>query len=312
MLRIFKRIFRLSFLIFIFVLLTGCIFKQAVEKLTVDQSEVITFVDEELTLIAKVLPLDAKQKVIWLSSDEKIATVEDGTITALSNGNVVITAIAGTKSVKVRVTVLNTDSKDLLEAMDDSNFLNYQVDLGVFMRVNGEYIDSKSKMFVHNNKMETQIDSEKIYTLILGDTVYVATHYSGDKWGVVTTEDPEGSNGIDEQLILSVADFSKVENYYSLKEDKAKEYAQLISDYMKFEAIVLQVENLIYKIKVTEGKIREIEIKFDCRFNITEGERSADVNLNLFMKMTFINYGNVIVDIPKEVMDEINIARKQH
>jgi len=312
MLRIFKRIFRLSFLIFIFVLLTGCIFKQAVEKLTVDQSEVITFVDEELTLIAKVLPLDAKQKVIWLSSDEKIATVEDGTITALSNGNVVITAIAGTKSVKVRVTVLNTDSKDLLEAMDDSNFLNYQVDLGVFMRVNGEYIDSKSKMFVHNNKMETQIDSEKIYTLILGDTVYVATHYSGDKWGVVTTEDPEGSNGIDEQLILSVADFSKVENYYSLKEDKAKEYAQLISDYMRFEAIVLQVENLIYKIKVTEGKIREIEIKFDCRFNITEGERSADVNLNLFMKMTFINYGNVIVDIPKEVMDEINIARKQH
>ncbi|MCE2617272.1 Ig-like domain-containing protein [Bacteroidaceae bacterium 14-104] len=45
------------------------------------------------TLVAKVLPEDVTNKdVTWASSDNKIATVKDGAITAVNGGNVVITA----------------------------------------------------------------------------------------------------------------------------------------------------------------------------------------------------------------------------
>jgi len=57
MFRNFKKIVCLSILIFIFILLAGCISKPDVEKLTVDQTEVITFVTDEVTLVATVLPV---------------------------------------------------------------------------------------------------------------------------------------------------------------------------------------------------------------------------------------------------------------
>ncbi len=49
---------------------------------------------ESITLTAKVLPDKASQSVLWESSDETIATVKRGVVTALKEGEVVITAKA--------------------------------------------------------------------------------------------------------------------------------------------------------------------------------------------------------------------------
>ena len=63
---------------------------------------------EKKTLTAKVLPDNAFDKtVMWTSGDEKIATVKDGVITAVSAGTVEITVTSITYGVsaKCRVTV---------------------------------------------------------------------------------------------------------------------------------------------------------------------------------------------------------------
>jgi len=309
MLRNFTKIVRLSILIFIFVLLTGCIFKPSVEDLTIDQTEVITFVTDEVTLVATVLPIDANQRVQWSSSDEEIATVKDGVITSFSNGEAIITAKAGLITTDVKVTVHNWDSKDLLEAIDDSNFINYQMNINVKIWTGDQYGTSSSKVYVDNNKTETQSDDKKIYSLFENNTIYVATPNYYDIWDVETSKVTEESDAINEQLILSVDDFTKSGDYYTLIDSKAVEYADIINDYMQIDAAVLKIENLIYKIKVTNKKIRQIVIYFKCRMSVTNGYNTSYLDFALNMEMSLINYGSVHVDIPEKVMDAINYVR---
>ena len=62
---------------------------------------------EVLTLVATVEPSDADDKTLtWTSSDENVATVDNGKITAVGKGSAVITASAGTLKVTCQVTVI--------------------------------------------------------------------------------------------------------------------------------------------------------------------------------------------------------------
>ena len=56
-------------------------------------------------LVATLTPADATTDIVWTSSDEKVATVKAGTITALSAGTAPITATAGAVSATCKVTV---------------------------------------------------------------------------------------------------------------------------------------------------------------------------------------------------------------
>ena len=62
---------------------------------------------EPLHLTVTVLPEDADDRtVVWQSSDTKVATVADGTVTAVSDGSADITASAGGKTATCHITVL--------------------------------------------------------------------------------------------------------------------------------------------------------------------------------------------------------------
>lgn len=66
---------------------------RAVTDITLDANEKQVFVGESFTLTATVTPDDATDKsVLWSSSDESVATVEDGVVTVLSRGNCEIVA----------------------------------------------------------------------------------------------------------------------------------------------------------------------------------------------------------------------------
>lgn len=78
----------------------------AVESVTLDQPSLDLFIGDTRTLTATVLPDDADDKtVVWSSSDKAVASVENGTVTALADGTAVITAKAGEKSATCSVTV---------------------------------------------------------------------------------------------------------------------------------------------------------------------------------------------------------------
>ena len=78
----------------------------AVESVTLDKTSATLGVGETLTLTATVAPANATDKTVaWTTSDEDVATVSDGTVTAVAEGEATITATAGGKSATCTVTV---------------------------------------------------------------------------------------------------------------------------------------------------------------------------------------------------------------
>lgn len=60
---------------------------------------------ETATLTATVEPADTTDKVVWSSKDDKIATVKDGVVTAVGQGETTITAACGDKTASCKVIV---------------------------------------------------------------------------------------------------------------------------------------------------------------------------------------------------------------
>ena len=77
-----------------------------VADITLNKETLALEVGAHETLIATVLPENATDKTVtWRSSDNSVATVENGLVTAISAGTAVITAAAGQKDVTCVVTV---------------------------------------------------------------------------------------------------------------------------------------------------------------------------------------------------------------
>ena len=60
-------------------------------------------VSDDVTVTAQTVPV--KGDITWSSSDETKATVEDGVITGVASGTALITAVSGSASASVNVTV---------------------------------------------------------------------------------------------------------------------------------------------------------------------------------------------------------------
>lgn len=79
-----------------------------VESITLNKTELSLVKGATETLTATVSPENATDKTVtWESSDEAVATVKDGVVTAVAAGNAKITAKAGDKTATCAVTVTN-------------------------------------------------------------------------------------------------------------------------------------------------------------------------------------------------------------
>lgn len=89
--------------------------KKAVTTVTISETEATIINGKTLALTAKASPADASfLSITWSSSDESVATVKDGTVTAKKAGNCVITA-KGDGDVKAtcNITVIDADDFDI-------------------------------------------------------------------------------------------------------------------------------------------------------------------------------------------------------
>ena len=78
----------------------------AVTSITLDQTSLDLKEGETATLTATVKPDNATDKAVaWTSSNDKVATVKDGKVTAVKEGTATITATAGDKKATCKVTV---------------------------------------------------------------------------------------------------------------------------------------------------------------------------------------------------------------
>ena len=79
-----------------------------VDSVTLSEEEVTLEVGGSTTITATVLPEGTTAEVVWTSSDNEVATVEDGVIYAVGTGTATITVKAGLKTAKCTVKVTET------------------------------------------------------------------------------------------------------------------------------------------------------------------------------------------------------------
>ena len=72
---------------------------KGISSIKLDKSTASLSIKEVLTLSATIEPADADETLTWTSSDENVAKVENGKITAVGKGTATITASAGTLKV---------------------------------------------------------------------------------------------------------------------------------------------------------------------------------------------------------------------
>lgn len=77
-----------------------------VESVVVNPATYELSVDEEVTLSAEVLPADAEYTIEWISTNEGVVTVTDGTVKGIAPGTAIIMAKAGNKTGNCTVTVV--------------------------------------------------------------------------------------------------------------------------------------------------------------------------------------------------------------
>jgi formylglycine-generating enzyme required for sulfatase activity len=102
-----KNLLKISMIVAVFGLLfTNC--TRPVESVTLDQTTLTMRVGTTATLVPAIEPKKADDKsVTWSTSDAKIATVENGTVTALTAGKatITVTTVDGQKTATCQVTV---------------------------------------------------------------------------------------------------------------------------------------------------------------------------------------------------------------
>ncbi len=77
-----------------------------VESVSLDRSSISLDEGQNATLVATISPGDADEKTVtWTTSKASVATVVNGVVTAMAEGNAIITASAGGKSATCSVTV---------------------------------------------------------------------------------------------------------------------------------------------------------------------------------------------------------------
>ena len=74
-------------------------------SVSLDQTDLTLSLGETATLTAKVLPEDSTDRLEWSSSDETVAMVKDGEVTAVAEGEATISAKAGEKTATCSVRV---------------------------------------------------------------------------------------------------------------------------------------------------------------------------------------------------------------
>lgn len=94
-----------------------------VTTITLDKTTDTLKVGDTLNLTATVKPDNATDKTVtWKSSDTSIATVTNGTVKAIKEGTVTITASVGSKSATCKITITNkTDSNNNNNNSNENN-----------------------------------------------------------------------------------------------------------------------------------------------------------------------------------------------
>lgn len=184
-----------------------------VSGITLDKTEAQMNIGATLTLTATVTPEDATDKtVVWTSSEETVATVVDGVVTAKAVGTAVITAKAGEFSTTCTVTV----SEQVEIVPVDGVTLDKQAatvkvgkTLTLTATVTPENATDKTVTWTSNDETVATVADGVVTALKAGEAVITATAGEFSATCTVTVE------GLLELISAETGDFSVLTEFAS-------------------------------------------------------------------------------------------------
>ncbi len=118
-----------------------------VSSITLDKTTLSLAVGESATLIATVKPDDATDKTVtWSSSDESVAKVDNGKVTAVNTGAATVTATAAYFSVSCNVAVIHPDNIIYYTSTDGNIVKPYNETVFGTNLIANEYSDDIGRM----------------------------------------------------------------------------------------------------------------------------------------------------------------------
>ena len=143
-------------------------------SVTLDKTSLSLAVGETAQLTATVKPDDATDKtVVWTSSDESVAEVINGKVTALKSGTTTITARCGGKSAECIVTVIvpvssvNLDRNDLMLPVGDAATL--------IVKVKSDNATSKNVAWSSSNESVATVKNGNVVAVKEGEAIISAS-----------------------------------------------------------------------------------------------------------------------------------------
>ena len=94
-----------------------------VESVSLNETSISIEEGKSYTLVATINPSDADEQIVtWITSDDEVATVSNGVVTAVAEGACTITAIVGEKSAECKVTVTKYTPSGSHEGTGEENW----------------------------------------------------------------------------------------------------------------------------------------------------------------------------------------------
>lgn len=151
------------------------------DEIVLDKSEVILLIGKQQQINAKLVPENSTYKDLnWKSSDESIATVENGLITGIKEGKTIITAWEPNtnKEVKCNVVVKPIEVESI--SLDENN-----VNIGVGQNyilletISPSKANDKSVIWTSSNPSVISVDEGKVKAISEGESIVKVTSKNG-------------------------------------------------------------------------------------------------------------------------------------
>ncbi len=162
--------------------------KVLAEKIALNTKEVKLALDDTMDVHALVEPENAKvSQFIWESDNEKVATVDDGKITAHSRGKAMITVRLKDSSVKASCTVIVGDYDSSIDGIN-LNVKNLLIDQRVTLHLND--FESDAIQWSVSDPSVLEISEDGVLTPLKSGITVITAHFNGysDRCKVTVTD----------------------------------------------------------------------------------------------------------------------------
>lgn len=255
----------------------------AVTSISLDKISLSMQVGDTETLMATIKPDNATDKsVVWTSSDDAVASVSNGKITALKSGKATITAKSGTCSAECEVTVsVNTESIIL-----DKTTLSLAIGetATLIATVKPDDATDKTVTWSSSDESVTKVDNGKVTAIKSGKATVTAKCGGKTAECVVTVTVPVSSITLD-KTTLSLAIGESATLIATVKPDEATDKTVVWSS--SDESIA----------KVDNGKVMALKIGFAI-VTATAANFSVSCNVTVTHPDNIIYYtstdGNIV------------------